>query len=56
VKPFNDGASTHRWARAPLKGLAMALLTGCRRFTRSRAEKRRLREEKRKGLTGCGAE
>jgi hypothetical protein len=50
VKPFNGGASTHRWARALLKGLAATLLAGCRRFTRSRVEQRRPREEKRKGL------
>jgi hypothetical protein len=52
VKPFNGGASTHRWARALLKGLAVALLAGCRCFTRSRAEQRRPREEKRKGAHG----
>jgi predicted ATPase len=50
VKPFNNGASTHRWAHAPLKGLTAALLVGCRHFTRSHAEQRRQREEKRKGL------
>jgi hypothetical protein len=47
VKPLNGGASTHRWVRTPLRGLTMALLTGCRCFTglaRCREERERRRE------------
>jgi hypothetical protein len=50
-EPLNGGASTHRWACALLKRLTAALLTSYRRFTRSHAEQRRPRKEKRKGLT-----
>jgi hypothetical protein len=47
VKPLNVGTSTHRWARATLRGLTAALLVGCRSFTGLAWR----REEKKKGLT-----
>jgi hypothetical protein len=47
VKLLNADASTHRWARATLRGLTAALLVGRRCFT-GLARRREERERRRK--------